>query len=197
ITVVVSLAACVVDDDPDVAEAQSDVLTTNKLVANKLVANKLVANKLVANKLSASALPSNCPLVDSADGRDVLSYIVMCALPASGSVSIKASDGVTYKFNGEVGLAPAWSTRAPTVSERRWVTACVLSRVNYYGVSVELSARGAASALTVTTAETTGYTMVEGAFYGDLFDPVAGPSEYACQSHMNWNANAPSAQNRV
>jgi hypothetical protein len=194
--VALTVGACVVDDDqPDESEAQSDVLSSNKLVANKLVANGLAANKLAANKLSLSALPSNTTLVDSSDGREVLSYIVACALTTAQNVQVRASDGTLYTFNGEVGLAPAWATRAPTVSERHWTTACVLSRTNYFGVSVSISMRGATAALNTTPAEVSGYTMDEGGFYGDLFDPN-GPTEYACQSHETWNASAQSAQNR-
>jgi hypothetical protein len=193
---VLTLGACVVDDDqPDESEAQSDVTSTNKLAANKLAANKLAANKLAANKLSASALPSNTNLVDSADGRDVLTYVVGCALTTAQSVQIRATSGTTYTFTGEIGLAPAWSTRAPTVSERHWVTSCVLSRVNLFGVSVQLSMRGATSALNATPSEVSAYTMDEGGFYGDLFDP-AGPTEYACKSHITYNTSTQSAQNR-
>jgi hypothetical protein len=191
---VLTMGACVVDDQPDESETQSDVLSTNKLAANKLAANKLAANKLAANKLSASALPSNTTLVDSADGREVLSYVVGCALTAAQSVQVRATGGTVYTFSGQIGLAPSWATSAPTLTDRHWVTACVLSRVNLYGVSVQLSMRGATSALNTTAAEGA-YTMDEGAFYGDLFDPN-GPTEYACKSHITWNASTTSAQNR-
>src|SRR5690242_19876708 len=100
---VLTLGACVVDgDQPNESETQSDVTSTNKLAANKLAANKLAANKLAANKLSASALPSNTTLVDSADGREVLSYVVSCALTSAQSVTVRATDGTLYTFTGQI-----------------------------------------------------------------------------------------------
>jgi hypothetical protein len=178
---------CAVDDH--VSETSATVLSENKLSANKLSANKLSANKLSANKLSVTTL------IDSADGREVLTYIVRCALPQGQAITVKASDKTEYVFAGELGLAPGWATHAPTVSERRWVTACVLARTNYYGESVGISLRGSPSALATSAAEVSADTMDEAAFYGDLFDP-AGPSAYVCSSHRNYNDAAPAAQLR-
>jgi hypothetical protein len=184
---------CAVDDH--LSETSATVLSENKLAANKLAANKLSANKLSANKLSAAAMPSQSALIDSADGREVLTYIVRCALPQGQAITVKASDKTDYVFAGELGLAPGWATHAPTVSERRWVTACVLARTNYYGQSVGISLRGSPSALATTAAELSADTMDEAAFYGDLFDP-AGATAYVCQSHRNYNDGAPAAQLR-
>ena len=184
---------CAVDDH--VSETSATVLSENKLSANKLSANKLSANKLSANKLSVAAMPSHSALIDSADGREVLTYIVRCALPQGSTVTIKATDKTDYVFAGELGLAPSWATQAPTVSEQRWVTACVLARTNYYGQSVGISLRGSPSALATTAAEVSADTMDEASFYGNLFD-AAGPTEYVCSSHRNYNDAAPAAQLR-
>ena len=84
----------------------------------------------------------------------------------------------------ENGLAPAWATRVPTVSERRWVTACLLSRTNVNGVPVKISMRHDANlALLTSAAERATYTEAEGAFYGDLFAPI--PVTFAC-SNRAW-----------
>ncbi len=175
-----ALAGCVTDES--FGEIESDVLSANKLAANKLAANKLAANKLAANALSGSGLAGST-MVETADGRDVLSYIVSCALPAGASLSITTKTNTRVTFPGAIGLAPAWATRAPTVSERRWVTACVLARTNKFGVSVQMSMRGAHTALNGSLGELLGYLLVEGAFYGDLFDP-AGPQMYACAAEV-------------
>ena len=179
-TLVVVLASACVDqpDHVDLGELESEVVANNKLSANKLSANQLSANKLSANKLSANSL-ANTQLVATESGREVLSYIVSCALPYGQRIVIGA-----YSFDGSIGLAPAWANRLPTVAERRWVTACLLARTNAFGITVELSLRGPHSALATSLGESVGYTLVEGAFYGDLFDP-AGARLYACAAEVH------------
>jgi hypothetical protein len=165
------LAACAVDlEDPELA-------ATERLAANRLAANKLSAAALAASTTGDAPLTESA-LAATGDGREVLSYIVSCALP--GGSTLRAG-GQT--FTGDLGLAPAWASRAPTIAERRWVTACVLARTNLYGTSVKLSLRGDHPALTGSLLETLDYTLLEGAFYGDLFDPT-GPRLYACASEL-------------
>ena len=167
-------AGCV-DDLTDVNEGtvESEVLT-----ANKLAANKLAANKLAANKLAASSLESR-ELMATPDGRDVMSYIVGCALPTGASVTLTDPLGASYTYPGWIGLAPSWVTAPPTVSQRRWVSACVLARTNLYGISVQISMRNVNNvALAVSGTEAADFSIPEAAFYGDLFAPV--PVMYAC-----------------
>ncbi|MGN6106386.1 MAG: hypothetical protein ACTHU0_14870, partial [Kofleriaceae bacterium] len=174
-----SLATGCLDLAPDqISSTETHVESTNRLAANRLAANRLAANRLAANRLAANSLGASA-LLDTPDGREVLAYIVSCALPAGGGFVATALDGHDYVFEGSIGLAPGWATREPTVAERRWVTACVLSRTNLYGVSVQLSVRGGHEALATTNAERAAFTVVEGGFYGDLFDPT-GPRLYAC-----------------
>lgn len=175
-----AIAACALDE-PDLGVSAQDLTAQNKLATNKLAANKLAANKLAANKLAAAAFASGTsgqPLLDTADGRDVLTYLLQCALGPTQSLTLADSTGVSWTFTGQIGVAPAWTTRALTVSEQRWTTACLLSRVNYYGVAVNLSLQGTLPVLKTTAADKP-YTSLDGAFYGNLFDP-AGPLMYAC-----------------
>lgn len=177
------LSACALDEveEGDLGETSQDVTTTNKLATNKLAANKLAANKLAAAKLAtasfATGLPAQ-PLLGTADGRDVMTYLVSCALSSTQTISLTSSTGTAYTFTGEIGLAPAWNTRALTADEQRWVSACVLARTNYYGVQVMLSMRGYNTALKTTSADMT-YTGLDGVFYGNLFD-TTGAKEFAC-----------------
>lgn len=176
----VLLAGCAVEGNDDVVTASNDqaVTSANRLASNRLASNRLASNRLASNSLGAAALTS-ADLVDSEDGREVLSYIVSCALPADESVTVQDSAGTSYTFPGSIGLAPGWATGTPSVSDRRWVTACLLARTNYYGVSVQLSMRGANDALATDAAEEAAYGQLEGAFYGDLFD-ANGQSWNAC-----------------
>jgi hypothetical protein len=167
-----------VEDEPATSEDDGALIAANKLAANKLAANKLAANKLAANKLAASSLETK-QLMDSADGRDVMGFIVGCALPTGQSLTLTTTAGASYTYPGWLNLAPAWATRAPTVAERHWVSACLLARTNVYGVQVSISMRhDSNSALAATSAEMSTYSYAEGGFYGDLFQ--ATPVMYAC-----------------
>jgi hypothetical protein len=68
-------------------------------------------------------------LASTAQKRQQLSYLVQCALPAD--VELYAQQGSErFTFPGRMGLAPRWLTEAMTPSEERWVSACLLARIN-------------------------------------------------------------------
>ena len=58
---------------------------------------------------------------------------------------------------------------------QRWVTACLLARVNYFGVKQIISLRGVAPQLSVTPEEAQSYSLQEGAFYGNIFANLDAP----------------------
>ena len=181
ILAIVALSGCALDEPADTGTDEQAVSAENKLATNKLATNKLATNKLATNKLAAASFSlgtAGSPLIETSDGRDVLTYMLGCALSATQSLTLTTSTGTAYTFTGLIGVAPAWTTRALTLDEQRWVTGCLLARVNYFGVVVNLSIRGNLAALATTPAEAT-YTALDGIFYGNLFDP-AGPTEYAC-----------------
>jgi hypothetical protein len=168
-------------------EGDEDIETTYKLGVNKLGVNKLGVNKLGVNKLGVNSLATT-DMMANADSREVFSYVVGCALPAGQNLVAKSSAGVSYTFAGAIGLAPAWATRAPTVAERRWVSACLLSRTNRYGVEVQISMRHDSNvALTTTAAERTTHSATEGAFFGDLF---ASPQTWFACGNRTWTPYA-------
>ncbi|HEX7704098.1 MAG TPA: hypothetical protein VF403_25325 [Kofleriaceae bacterium] len=183
---VLALSGCVLDDPTDTGTEEQDIASTNKLATNKLATNKLATNKLATNKLAAASFAigsTGSSLIETSDGRDVLTYMLGCALTPAQSLTLTTSTGTPYTFTGLIGVAPAWTTRALTLDEQRWVTGCLLARVNYFGVLVNLSMRGNLPALATTSAEAT-YTQLDGSFYGNLFDP-AGPTEYACDGRAD------------
>ncbi|MBL0219682.1 MAG: hypothetical protein IPQ07_38180 [Myxococcales bacterium] len=178
------LGGCLAEGEPNLSETEGAVQLSNRLSSNRLSSNRLSSNRLSSNRLSSNSLEVMA-MMDTDSGRDVLSYIVGCALPIGQDLVAKDSTGVEYTFPGWIGLAPAWATRAPTVSERRWVTACLLSRTNVNGVPVKISMRHDTNLALLTSAtERATYTQAEGAFYGDLFAPV--PVTYAC-SNRAWS----------
>jgi hypothetical protein len=178
------LGGCVADltdeEDLDYGETEDAVVGQNRLSANRLSANRLSANRLSANRLSANSLEVQ-GLMATDSGREVMQYIVGCAMPTGQSLTLQDPAGVKYTYPGWIGLAPGWATRIPTVSERRWVTACLLARTNVNGIPVSISMRNdSAAVLSTTAAERASYTQVEGAFFGDLFAP--NPTAFACSS---------------
>ena len=129
--------------------------------------------------LTNNALTNNA-LTDPA-ARDVLKYIVSCALPAGQQVSVTAQ-GTTYTYDGQLGLAPEWGEAGGSCGEscQGWVSACLLSRVDFLGVSKQISVRGDNPGLVAPHAERITYTSREATYYGNVF--VSPQLRYACLS---------------
>ncbi len=176
------------DEELTLSETRDEVVSTNRLAVNRLAVNRLAVNRLAVNRLAVNSLEAQ-DLMSTEEGRDVMAYIVGCALRTGETVTLQDTAGTQYTMAGWIGLAPAWATRAPTVSERRWVTACILARTNVNGVPVHISMRHDSNlALLTTAAERTQYSQVEGAFYGDLFASTS--VWYAC-SNRGWTTLSP------
>jgi hypothetical protein len=171
------LGGCVGEVTGPVQEQQvgHGSLSENGLSLNKLSLNKLSLNKLSLNKLSLNGLSDDgfAGLEQTEDGREVLTYVARCAVPEGQSLTASV-DGVDYEFPGLLGIAPEWLNGACETSCQRWVSACLLAHANGLGVSVPISLRGPHPALTATAQEEQDYPVQEGAFYGNLFDPLFG-----------------------
>lgn len=155
-----------------------NALNLNALNLNALNLNALNLNALNLNALNLNALDTLTE--DSAKGqisRDVLRYMVGCAFDSNQTFSFSWTDdgGADHveSFPGVIGLAPRWQSRALTAAEEEWISACVASRTNYYGVPVSISSRGGHPTLldkqNTTESEKETYTLLEGAFWGSLF----------------------------
>jgi hypothetical protein len=157
----------------------ANALTANALTANALTANALTANALTANALTANALTANAlrdPL-----SRELLKYIVSCALDEDDEVSFRI-DGKKYAFPGSLGLAEEWGKKSGSCGGecQRWVSACVLARVDHAGVKRMISIRGDNRALRPDDKELRRYTDREATYYGNLF--VRNQPRYLCLS---------------
>src|SRR6185437_869822 len=140
-----TLAACMgtpgeVDEQigtTDQAATTSNALTGNALTGNALTGNALTGNALTGNALTGNALTGNAltgnALTDP-DAREVLSYIVSCALPKDESVDITVQ-GKKYHYDGGLGLTPEWGDPNGSCDEdcQGWVSACLLARLDYLG----------------------------------------------------------------
>jgi hypothetical protein len=185
-----TMATACVGEQPDVSTSTQGVLEENKITSNKITSNRIELNKITSNKITSNKITSNSykitsnHLLDTAEGRELLTYLVACAIPTGVTLETNIS-GVHYEFSGEIGLAPRWIDHALRESDQHWVSACLLSRVNRFGISVPISIRGPHASLTVTHDEAQDYTREEGAFYGNIFTPVDEPIIwFACRGRQ-------------
>jgi hypothetical protein len=145
-------------------------LAWNGLAWNGMTFNGMTYNGMTYNGMTYNGMAD--PVVQT-----FVSYLVGCALPADDSVSYVV-DGTTYTFEGDIGLAPEWKTRACGQDCQRWISACLLSRLNKKGEHVRISMRGEHKALKVERFELRDMTEREAAYFGNLF---AGEDQiFAC-----------------
>jgi hypothetical protein len=175
------------DEDPAATELvgtfEGAVESENRLSMNRLSMNRLSMNGLsqAALSMNGSSLVESDLIVD-APGRELLSYMVKCALKSYQSLSVM-HEGVTYTFQGQIGLAYDWISNPLTdPKKQRWVSACLLAHVNGYGIQVPISLRGSHPALYASDAEKAEFKVQETAFYGNVFvaDPDAGSTFFSC-----------------
>jgi hypothetical protein len=91
-----------------------------------------------AGLATEDGLASGRGLMATAEGRTLVSYLVMCGLPAGRSIAKRDADGGWHRFDGLVGVAPTWEHGACDDACVRWVSACVLAHVNTAGLSAPL-----------------------------------------------------------
>lgn len=148
----------------------------NALSMNALSMNALSMNALSMNALSMNGLEiDGNGLEETPEGRHLLKYVVRCALD-SGTTLTAQVDGVVYEFPGLLGLAPQWIDGAIDGSGEELISACLLSHVNAFGISISISARH--PLLPVSPEEESRFGFYEGGFYGDLF--AVPPVMLAC-----------------
>jgi hypothetical protein len=111
---VVMLAGCDDDDDEPTADAGTAPAWAGTANPDALARASLHGSSLAKQQLVASAA-----------GRDLLTRVVSCALPAGSSITGLAADGTPYQFAGSLGLAPTWADHPASAAERRRVIACV------------------------------------------------------------------------
>lgn len=130
---------------------------------------------------SAQRIPlTDRTLAATREQRQLLKYLVSCALPAGVEVYAHVNEA-HYTFQGSLGLAPAWAQRALSETEQRWVSACILARTNHFGKSVRISMRARRQdypALQASQQEKADYTLFEGGFFGNIF--AEQPVGYVC-----------------
>ena len=161
----------------DTATAVGSLSTHNRLALNRLALNRLALNQISATQF---AFDPGHEMLDTQEEREVLAYVVECAL-AEGVVVVAETEHGSYQFPGLLGLAPGWAEQMPSPGDLERVSACLLARVNAFGESVMLSLR-TPGLLDAAASERASYPVYEGAFFGQVFaEDEADQHFYACQ----------------
>jgi hypothetical protein len=159
-----ALGACAVDAD---AGADDEIENVPKLATNALTPAYVWLAQPSFNPAKLDAANLNA-MAQTEEGRVSLVYLVGCALNLGTNVSTTVN-GTQYTFNGAIGIASSWQTTALGLTAQRWVSSCVLARLNETGQQVTVSLRGSTTALNLATGEATAYDEQEGAFFGNIF----------------------------
>jgi len=172
-----ALTACV--DQPLDDQSQDDGFSP-KLGANGLTPTQLFNTALDPAVLDQTNLDT---MAATDDGRVTLRYVVSCALALNHNVTANYTDGLgnpqTLQLNGFFGLADGWTSTALSTTSQRFVSSCTLALTNEIGASITVSLRGPSTALATTSPELSGYTLQEGAFFGNVFKGAEGAA--ACK----------------
>jgi hypothetical protein len=118
----------------------------------------------------------------------MVKYLTDCALAPTATVNLSitdafAGDGIDnpplhVTLSGIAGatklaLAPDWAKRALSASERELVSACLASNMNKHAHFVQKSDRKPGYPVIASDSKAL-YPYLEGAFFGDAFDPSVG-----------------------
>ena len=116
----------------------------------------------------------------SPTSRQFFKYMVQCALPEGKKLTLETPDG-PEEFEGSLGAAPEWADGPCGTDCQEWVSACILARINAYGLPVKLFFAAAGTPLGgADDAAASGAPNREGAFYGNIFgNPMRG---YTCRA---------------
>jgi hypothetical protein len=180
------LASCVEPVD-DLSEQTSSLVAGNRIAFNRIAFNRIAFNRIAFNRIAFNRLEANLDavgdLLDTPEGQELFQFVVSCALPEGTILEAPDPEGDgTLEFHGAIGLAPSWLDQPMSRSDRRWVSACLLARVNEYGITVPVSLRGSSPALSTTSDEVAAFSLEEGAFFGDVFvEPDEPIQAFACR----------------
>jgi hypothetical protein len=192
LAVVLFISACggsQAGDETRLGVALSDFLNANSLSAGSLDATALSAAALGAAALDPDMIGASAmaALQDPGSGgdlaRQLFKYSVSCALDDTQSFGLSWTDGTgtvhDETYPGLVGLATYWASGPLDPGDQEWISACLISRVNYYGIEVMLSSRGSSPELASPSEdELDTYVDEEGAFWGNVF--AASPYAFSC-----------------
>ncbi|HEU5057599.1 MAG TPA: hypothetical protein VFU21_13790 [Kofleriaceae bacterium] len=195
LTATLLLAGCTVDgigsEDPGDGSG-GDGVGSAGAAEGKLTLNGLALDLSVLIGLEPSALghweSETVAIADSGsidsllahpNGPEHLEYLALCALDEGTEL---VAGGARYP--GLFGLGTEWVDAGCGDGCQRWISGCVLAHANAYGVSVEMSLRGAHPGMTWDDRIAEEFVLQEAAFYGNVFEVTGldypGQPLYAC-----------------
>jgi hypothetical protein len=143
-------------------------LSLNGLSLNGLSLNGLSLNGLSLNGLeTAGGLSSTTGLMTTAGGREVIKYMVKCAYPTGASLTKQDQNGVSYQFDGAIGVAPELENGLCDVNCQERISGCMLAHVNNSGLHVGIWLVGPDNG--IGWGYSPNYPYKEGAYFGNLF----------------------------
>jgi hypothetical protein len=169
----IAAAACAVDESE---HESAPVIPVAKQSSNALVENAIARYATELNQLVNQAYVDG-PLTrkiwsDAAGGR-LLDYAARCMFDEQTFVTLTNPPAVpmTVPAHRPLGLGPSWVSGPLSPDEQKYLMACLLAHINVTGSTVTISVRGPTPALALDPGEATRFTVLEGAFYGELGDP--------------------------
>ncbi|UQA60911.1 hypothetical protein [Polyangium aurulentum] len=114
-----------------------------------------------------------------------VAYLGDCAHIVRSAIkcALKPEQFVTDPVTGEIykgwwGLADTWETLPLDTEGQRWVTACMIQKLNYYGATVPILLEGDNTPINVNATLDPQYPFDESTAFGNYFLPE--PALYAC-----------------
>ncbi len=192
---------------PELARHEGALEVPNGLSVNGLSVNGLSVNGLSVNGLSVNGLSVNGLSTQSFQGwfgqhstlSDILmQYVVRCAMtPLQSLAYTHPGTGVSYHWQGQLGLAPGWSAGLPpSLTEQQAITACLAAHVNPFGAHVTVSMLGRDSLglpLPYTQQELNKYSEPEGCFFGNAFAPQGHFLAATARPYLSESESSPRA----
>lgn len=172
LVVLSSVAACGTTDD---GEPPAGRISKNAIAFSDVTAHQVAITELGSKKFSLNNAATQS-MLGTEGSREVLEYLISCALPKGQSFNV-STGGATFTFHGDIGLAKSWKQVKLTEKQQRWISACMLARINNQGQLMNISLRGPHHALHVTPTEVSRFSLEEGVYYGNIFTgqlPVVG-----------------------
>lgn len=138
---------------------------------------------------SGGMSPTGLPLLNHVDVpapcRHIIKDVVECALGTEQSV-LDEDAGLVY--TGIVGLAEEWEKEPLSQEQRRWVSACMIQRLNYFGMSIPILLEGAQTNILINHELEQIYPFAESTAWGNVFDGSAiGAFGYICTEEDVWS----------
>lgn len=201
------VAACAVEPTEATRESStsSNVIVVNHIAVNHIAVNHIAVNHIAVNRISGLHLSGSrvtvsqntAALLATPEGQEVFALIVSCAMPSE--ITLVANiNGTQFEFPGDAGLAPQWLLLPLDENGQRWVSACMLAKVNDHDVAIPISMRGPNLALGVSDDERELWPLEEGAFFGNVFTPGNQPIQwFACRGRDKASGDSGTLTDRV